>query len=153
MTQLVGFSVAKLLLLLVKMFIEIFPFIYIQYDLLERLERKHFYTCSLYNKFTKNRFYKLYIVIHQSCRVGIIFFGTVEGLKTLISWRIIPSIKYHFKNHSIRKQRKRTGIPGTYHTYIENFLLKMNKKLSLVPVSLVTLLNKIKKHRLSVTVE
>jgi hypothetical protein len=43
MTQLIGFSPAKLLLLLVKKFIEIFPFMYIQYDLLERLKRKHYY--------------------------------------------------------------------------------------------------------------
>jgi hypothetical protein len=94
MTQLIGFSPAKLLLLLVKMFNENFPFIYMQYDLPERLERKHYYPRLLYT-LTKNRLYELYIVIHQTCRVGIIgtvfilFFKRQEGLKTLISWRVI----------------------------------------------------------------
>jgi hypothetical protein len=104
---------ATKLLLLVKMFIEIFPFIYIQYDLLERLQRKHYYPL-----------FALYIdkVIHQSSRVGILpvnpyffFFKWQEGLKTMISWRIIPSNKYYFKNPSIRKKRKCTGIPCFVH--------------------------------------
>jgi hypothetical protein len=110
MMQLKGFSPAKLLLQLVKMFIEIFPFLYIQYDLLERLERKHYYPSSLYT-LTKNRFYELCKVIHQSCRVDITGTGTVfvlflkrqKGLKTLISWRIIPSMKYHFINDKYKK--------------------------------------------------
>jgi hypothetical protein len=114
MTQLKGFSPEKLLLLLVKMFIEIFPFIYIQCDLLERLERKHCYPCSLYTLTKSGR---------KALNIDKLAYNSI--------------IKYHFKNHSIRIKRETHRYPW-YRTYREkSFMLKMNKKLSVVPVSLV----------------
>jgi hypothetical protein len=75
----------------------------------------------------------------------------VEGLKTLISWRIIPSSNIISKIHQSEK-RENAPVSLVSSVYRKSLMLKMNKKLSVVPVSLVTHLNKIKRHRLSVTV-
>jgi hypothetical protein len=87
-------------------------------------------------------------------RYGIIgtiffFFKRQEGFKTLI-YNSINQISFQ---KSINQKKEKTHRYPWYvlDAYRKSLMLKMSKKLSVVPVSLVTLLNKIKKHRLSVT--
>jgi hypothetical protein len=87
-------------------------------------------------------------------RYGIIgtiffFFKRQEGFKTLI-YNSINQISFQ---KSINQKKEKTHRYPWYvlDAYRKSLMLKMSKKLSVVPVSLVTLLNKIKKHRLSFT--